>query len=564
MSATTGKRAMQSNKRAKLSIKPGAEASRTNIGIVAGELAQSAYDRGDRYDAVNARFQAGRYRAEAERVFGPLDASQGKLFDESFSHQFCQLSEQTGFAFAKERSPLKLFGNRKPPMKRNDAYSPFAEHLPGGQAVGMGPEDFDPIDLAAGIQDELEEHFGPAATPEQRAFAQEISMDHLAEDPMYYRHKEHTPNAPTDLNDLREEVWLIVDDWLMYPTLSGPGNIEAVEAVAADAGLPPSEIERYGEEYEGDVRARLEEQIDNASQEQLLEYKHRHDAVFGYNNNAGRQYVQAPARGDRLMEREGKLYVVAEYAQDAHGEIKAFWYPTGVRARDYFDAPLPVDGFPARQRQDHYDVDTGYPRPFLIRLLKGGNTKAEFVEVRHVAPPAVRRGVKLSWDSIRGLWMKSSKSTKWKPMVANEGTEKTYRGWRVVRDEGTHIGYRTPTGKRGKGRRVTGWVMHYPEGGSKWVDTFAEAQAYIDEYLGPDLASNATGYYVWPLTRDNKPLVGEGPWGPYPELDGAKTFARIGATEGKHDRAVTVGRDPVSPSFQIVRVYKAGSGARRV
>lgn len=52
--------------------------------------------------------------------------------------------------------------------------------LPGGRAEGLGPEDFDPVELRRGMRHELEH------TPDRR-IAQEIAMDHLAEDPMYYR-----------------------------------------------------------------------------------------------------------------------------------------------------------------------------------------------------------------------------------------------------------------------------------------------------------------------------------------------------------------------------------------
>jgi hypothetical protein len=41
-------------------------------------------------------------------------------------------------------------------------------------------------------------------------------------------------------------------------------------------------------------------------------------------------------------------------------------------------------------------------------------------------------------------------------------------------------------------------------------------------------------------------------------LDAAKQLARIGATEGKHDRAVTT--NPRSRGFQVVAQYEAGSG----
>lgn len=54
------------------------------------------------------------------------------------------------------------------------------EALVGGRAAGMRPEDFDPVELRRGTEHELEH------TGDERV-AQEIAMDHLAEDPLYYR-----------------------------------------------------------------------------------------------------------------------------------------------------------------------------------------------------------------------------------------------------------------------------------------------------------------------------------------------------------------------------------------
>jgi hypothetical protein len=67
-------------------------------------------------------------------------------------------------------------------------------------------------------------------------------------------------------------------------------------------------------------------------------------------------------------------------------------------------------------------------------------------------------------------------------------------------------------------------------------------------------------YYVWVIGGNNQPLD-EGPFGPH-DLEGAKTFARISATKGAHDRAVSRGVDPKASSFEIVRRYRAGSGER--
>lgn len=120
-------------------------------------------------------------------------------------------------------------------------------------------------------------------------------------------------------------------------------------------------------------------------------------------------------RGSRLMSRDSKLYIVTEYAMDEPGVIKAFWYPTEVRTRDYFDS-FPKDGYASSSFREHYEVDTGHtgrPRPFRIALAEGGKTKAKYIEQRIVPPPKVRPTVELRWSAYRGVWEKMSKSTKW-------------------------------------------------------------------------------------------------------------------------------------------------------
>ncbi len=68
-------------------------------------------------------------------------------------------------------------------------------------------------------------------------------------------------------------------------------------------------------------------------------------------------------------------------------------------------------------------------------------------------------------------------------------------------------------------------------------------------------------YYVWLLDYRNVPIDSEGPYGPM-SLDRASAFARIGAKEGDHDRAVSEGLDPEAESFEIVRRYRRGTGER--
>lgn len=74
------------------------------------------------------------------------------------------------------------------------------------------------------------------------------------------------------------------------------------------------------------------------------------------------------------------------------------------------------------------------------------------------------------------------------------------------------------------------------------------------------LTPNATSYWVWVIGGDDRPKD-EGPYGPH-DLDGASSYARISATNGAHDRAVSVGKDPRAGGFSIVRRYRRGTGKR--
>jgi hypothetical protein len=65
-----------------------------------------------------------------------------------------------------------------------------------------------------------------------------------------------------------------------------------------------------------------------------------------------------------------------------------------------------------------------------------------------------------------------------------------YRGWKIEKTVATQLGYMIREGKDfGRGRKVAGYWIHYPDGGAKLVKTLKQAREYIDEYLGPE--SNA-------------------------------------------------------------------------
>jgi len=65
-------------------------------------------------------------------------------------------------------------------------------------------------------------------------------------------------------------------------------------------------------------------------------------------------------------------------------------------------------------------------------------------------------------------------------------------------------------------------------------------------------------YWVWEMgIKDRKRPTRQVSTKPLP-LEAAKQLARIGATEGKHDRAVST--NPRSRTFTIVAVYERGTG----
>lgn len=63
-----------------------------------------------------------------------------------------------------------------------------------------------------------------------------------------------------------------------------------------------------------------------------------------------------------------------------------------------------------------------------------------------------------------------------------------YRNWKIERVIGATWMRTEPDKKTGlpKARRskIDGWLLHYPDGGTKWTDTLAEAREYIDQYQG--------------------------------------------------------------------------------
>lgn len=95
---------------------------------------------------------------------------------------------------------------------------------------------------------------------------------------------------------------------------------------------------------------------------------------------------------------------------------------------------------------------------------------------------------------------------------------------------------------------LDGWRIEERVSGVEYL----ELKEMLSE-IGPDrrrtreMNANPSGYYVKVRGGNNEK------YGPYPTLQRAKTFARIGAQNGKHDRVVLHGG-------RVVRHYRAGTG----
>lgn len=106
-------------------------------------------------------------------------------------------------------------------------------------------------------------------------------------------------------------------------------------------------------------------------------------------------------------------------------------------------------------------------------------------------------------------------------------------------------------------------ISNVPDGDALYRQVRQEHGVILLPSMEPNVSLNAS-HYVWVLApRSDEPLSSEGPYGPY-SLSVAEQMARIGASEGVHDRAVSLGKDPETRSFRIVRRYAARTRERLV
>src|SRR5574341_1774458 len=114
--------------------------------------------------------------------------------------------------------------------------------------------------------------------------------------------------------------------------------------------------------------------------------------------------------------------------------------------------------------------------------------------------PEVRETPRFAWSKLNSPTRRCRKSKITRPGPAYLGDDvdwsrvfrsnpnRTYRGWVIESVDATQLGYRLGEGGRsrpGRGRKQRLWLIHYPEGGTKAVDSLSAAKQYIDDYLGP-------------------------------------------------------------------------------
>jgi len=104
-----------------------------------------------------------------------------------------------------------------------------ADILPGGKADNKKPSDFEASELRRGVKVELEH-------TKARPLAREIAMDHLTEDPKYYRklesiHKEAGVKVQPKHQDFLDDHFGVAPEWKKFLSkLKSPAFVDAVKA----------------------------------------------------------------------------------------------------------------------------------------------------------------------------------------------------------------------------------------------------------------------------------------------------------------------------------------------
>ena len=148
---------------------------------------------------------------------------------------------------------------------------------------------------------------------------------------------------------------------------------------------------------------------------------------------------------------------------------------------------------------------TGTPErgKMLVKLLKEGGHDFSFKDVKSMGkdvkdkvPWIVKNFRENSIDEFKEesppAAAKAEASTTAPKDHGKPAVGKEYRGFKVEAYEGTNVGYAPQRHNKqthtltNRTRQVKGYDIHYPDGGSKFVDTLKEAKEYIDNWHGDE------------------------------------------------------------------------------
>lgn len=232
-----------------------------------------------------------------------------------------------------------------------------ADRLAGGRADGMSPSQFDAQELGEGIEHESE-HTTDAG------IAQEIAMDHLAEDPRYYSRLERTEKSMT----LSSNAYSI----LRKSLYDGGGPGQGVNWFEAYRGTPFFEealaLEQGHLEHE---KERKEKQKANAEQAKKID--EAYEAKRAANERAYAEMRAAQGKLDKIWEWDDKFYA----GQAAKLTDLRMRYLAWLKKEA---SPTLVKSMADRVRHGNVAVGSG-PVPVSLTHTPGGTTEENVTDL---------------------------------------------------------------------------------------------------------------------------------------------------------------------------------------
>jgi hypothetical protein len=440
----------------------------------------------------------------------------------------------------------------------NDSYSPFAEteRLHGGRADYRDPSEFDPVELARGTAHEMEH-------TDDLELAQEIARDHLAEDGAYYTHLDAMERGAFRSNASKTRYigfCPVCERYIKCHHVRGhyvlvhhgyerPGEGYIV-GDCFGVGHEPHEISpRLAQLYADTLRTMLAE-----TQERLAELPRITKLTFTDYNRKTHTIDRSDRDWDRRFDehKRGLEYRIQSIEADVRRmqrHVKT-WEPLPLKTVQEEAEQVARQ---KRERSEQLASERAQKRADLIARTQARIDSA----VRNQNMSALAN----IYESLLENYREKLKVATKQEVLEIIDRPHVWRAFGLMRGDE----YLTPAWKNQDPALIAAEErLRHMQGWGKtplpWPPELGEPKRRHkpNEFVHPN-----AGYYVWVLGADGYPLQTEGPHGPH-DLQGAKTYARIAATEGRHDRAVSRGRDPETSSFEVVRVYRAGTGERAV